>query len=102
MCVAVAPALSPRGRCIDKMRPTFIVLGSSLVFAACVASDKDGTSETEQAVTATTQTTSVPFQLATPNPMHLGGFQIGGGALTIGITAQARWRSTVNTDFTWD
>jgi len=70
-----------------------------------MTNDKDeGTSETEQAVTATTQTVTVPLHLQTPAPMNLGGFQIGGGdtPLTLAITAQAMWHSTVNTDLTWD
>src|SRR5947207_9570543 len=77
-----------------------------LLLAACGVSQPEPTSQVDQAATATTHTTSIPFKLATPTPINLGGFAVGGVAadfpIELDITAQAGWTSTVNTDVSWD
>jgi hypothetical protein len=69
--------------------------------------DKDGTGESQQAVTDTTQTQSIAASVGSSS-QDLGGFPIDGiepatlSVFHLHVDAQAKWNATINTDVTWD
>src|SRR5688572_5191469 len=89
---------------------THALLACGAALAACdgeLEGDLEATGETQQAITATTQTQSIASAIA--SEFHnLGGIQvIGSEPLTgtvfnLDITAEAKWIGTVNTEVTWD